>query len=163
MIAAIKTFFENQIKGPLFDYGLDKDMGKGAANAQHAIDLAVASLLVEMMRADMAQSDDERQEVADVLKRFTRLDEQELATLMALADQEADQATSLYQFTRLIDAELAYDIKVSVVEMLWSVAYADGVKDKHEEHLVRQVADLLHVSHRDYIQARHRIEDGLEK
>ena len=43
---------------------------------------------------------------------------------------------------------------MQVVERLWRIAYADEHVDRLEEHLVRKIANLLHVSHRDYIAAK---------
>jgi uncharacterized tellurite resistance protein B-like protein len=45
---------------------------------------------------------------------------------------------------------------VEIIERLWQIAFADNHLDKHEEHLVRKVADLLHVPHRDFIAAKKR-------
>ena len=45
-------------------------------------------------------------------------------------------------------------MKVRVVEMMWQLVYADGDKDRYEEHLIRQVAELLYLSHAEFIQAR---------
>ena len=50
--------------------------------------------------------------------------------------------------------------KVSVVEMLWQVAYAEGRLDPYEEALVRKIADLIYVPHREFIQAKHRIQES---
>jgi len=46
--------------------------------------------------------------------------------------------------------------RVRIVELLWKVAFADAVLDKYEEYFVRKIADLLYVSHKDYIQAKHK-------
>jgi uncharacterized tellurite resistance protein B-like protein len=37
---------------------------------------------------------------------------------------------------------------------MWQVAYADGHLSAHENHLMRKIADLLYVSHSDYIAAK---------
>jgi uncharacterized tellurite resistance protein B-like protein len=37
--------------------------------------------------------------------------------------------------------------KLRIVRALWGVAFADGRLCAHEEHLMRRVADLLHVPH----------------
>ena len=50
-------------------------------------------------------------------------------------------------------------MKVRVIEMMWQVVYADGVKDHYEEHLIRQVAELLYIPHADFIRARHKAEE----
>jgi uncharacterized tellurite resistance protein B-like protein len=45
-----------------------------------------------------------------------------------------------------------------VFELLWTVAYADGHADAHEAHLLRRIADLLHIRHGDAIAAKLRAE-----
>jgi uncharacterized tellurite resistance protein B-like protein len=52
------------------------------------------------------------------------------------------------------------DQKVRIVELLWTVAFADSHQDKHEEHLIRRIADLLHVSHKDFIAAKFKARGG---
>ena len=44
---------------------------------------------------------------------------------------------------------------------MWQVAYADGHLDHYEEHLIRRVADLLYVEHRDFIQAKLAVRNDL--
>ena len=40
---------------------------------------------------------------------------------------------------------------------MWKVAFADGDLDKYEERLIRQMSDLIHVSHRDFIRLKHQV------
>jgi len=40
------------------------------------------------------------------------------------------------------------------------VAYADGILDKHEEHIVRRIADLIHLRHSDFIRSKLAIRDA---
>ena len=35
--------------------------------------------------------------------------------------------------------------------LLWQVAYADGELANIEEHIIRKIADLLHLRHSEYI------------
>jgi uncharacterized tellurite resistance protein B-like protein len=37
---------------------------------------------------------------------------------------------------------------------MWKVAYADGELDKHEENIIRRIADLLHIRHSEYIRCK---------
>ena len=80
-------------------------------------------------------------------------------TLMALAAEEARLATDYFQFTSLINKNFSAGQKVQVVEYLWQVAYADGQLDAHEQHFMRKIADLLYVSHADYVAAKQRARD----
>ena len=85
--------------------------------------------------------------------------------LVRLGGQASRGAASLYEFTSLVDRELPFDDKKRLVELLWLVAFADAEKDAQEEHVVRQVAGLLHVPHPDFIDAkiRARAQSGLDK
>lgn len=124
---------------------------------EHQLQLATAALLIEMARADFADNPAERDHVLALLRREFSLTAHEAEQIAALGADAADAAVSLYDFTRSLDASLSSEDKIRVVEMLWQVAYADGALDKYEEHLLRKLADLLHVSHRQLIQAKHRI------
>ena len=89
--------------------------------------------------------------------RFFRhfdLDDDTITTIIKLAQDERDAATCLHEFTRSLNDVLDADGRTRVVELLWQVAYADGRLDVYEEHLVRKVADLLHVPHSAYIHAK---------
>jgi len=37
---------------------------------------------------------------------------------------------------------------------MWEIAYADNQLDKYEEYVIRKVADLIHVSHSEFIRAK---------
>ena len=47
--------------------------------------------------------------------------------------------------------------RVGMVEMLWEVAYADGVLDPEEDLLIRRVAGLIHVTDRERVVARQQV------
>jgi uncharacterized tellurite resistance protein B-like protein len=61
---------------------------------------------------------------------------------------------SLHGPVSRLNAELTPDEKRALMEWMWRVAAVDGRVDPHEEHLLRKVADLLYVSHADYIRAK---------
>ena len=43
--------------------------------------------------------------------------------------------------------------------MAWLVARADNIIDKHEEHRIRRLAELLHLNHADFIQSKIETKD----
>ena len=63
----------------------------------------------------------------------------------------------MYEFTRLINDHYSYEQKTGLVENLWRLAFADENLDKYEEGLIRRVADLIHVSHGDFIKTKLKI------
>ena len=54
-----------------------------------------------------------------------------------------------------------YPQKVKIIEHLWEIAFADTSLDKHEEHMVRKIADLIYVEHKDFIDAKLRVKKKL--
>lgn len=120
----------------------------------HAIQLTTAALLIEVSRADFNADDSEQSYIVELLRNQFELSSEELDRLINLGQQEADQATSLYQFTRLINDNYSPEQKSLLIQSLWQVALADDYLDKHEDHLIRKVADLIHVSHKEFIRIK---------
>jgi len=149
MLKAIRQFF-------------DEHIGQAAApqDDAHRLQLATAALLVEVVRTDRDISTPERDAVLQAVGERFGLSVVEAATLAELAEQEAQRATDYYQFTSLINSQFSPPQKVQVIEMMWRAAYADGRLSAHEQHVLRKVADLLHVPHGDYIAAKMRARDA---
>ncbi|HSG60108.1 MAG TPA: TerB family tellurite resistance protein [Pseudomonadales bacterium] len=130
------------------------------AQRQHTIELAAACLLVELSRADMDSSADERIKMSAALGEMFTLSQDEIAELIAQAEGNADLATSTYEFTTVIKDHFDDTQRVALITALWRVAYADGVLDRYEEHFIRKVSDLLYVSHSDFIRAKHSVQSA---
>jgi uncharacterized tellurite resistance protein B-like protein len=124
------------------------------------LQLATAILLMEVARADNRISDEERQDVMRLIENHYALSPGLAQDIASSAERKAQHATSLYPFTRLINNSCSSEEKVRIISMLWRVTCADGYVDKHEEYLVRKIADLLYVPHRDYIRMKLEVIDG---
>lgn len=124
------------------------------ADEEHALQLATAVLLVEVMRADPDMKDSERAAVMAALRRKFTLAEDELARLVELAEARARTANDFFAFTSTLNDRFSHPQKVRMVEFMWQVAYADGGLDANENHLISKVAGLLHVTHGEYIAAK---------
>jgi uncharacterized tellurite resistance protein B-like protein len=124
---------------------------------EHALKVATALLLIEVARADYADDLAEGAAIVREMQGFFALEESDAKLLVAEAQRQADHAVSLQSFTRRLVEDLTEAEKHRVVEMLWRVALADRHLDKHEDYVVRQVADLLYVSQRDLIRIRNRV------
>ena len=147
MFDALRQLFETRVALP----------AEAAAPArEHALRLAAAALMFEIVRADASVEEAERTVMRAALQSTFDLSADETDELVRLAEAQSKSAASLYEFTSLVDAGLDALQKKRIVELLWLVAFADGRKDAHEEHLVRQIAGLLHVPHPDFIDAKQR-------
>ncbi len=143
----------------LFDTRVAKPREATPEAREHALRVAAATLMFEIVRADASVKEDERTVLRASLSSSFGLTREESEELLRIAEQQSREAASLYEFTALVDAGLDAAQKKRIVELLWLVAFADGHKDAHEEHLIRRIAGLLHVPHPDFIDARRRARD----
>lgn len=107
--------------------------------ADGVVDAAESARLKSLIASDYGKSGDE----------ITRLLD---------AGREADrESVDLYAFTRILKRHLDAEASIHFIELLWELAYADGVRHELEEHVVWRIADLLGVSGRDRVLARQRV------
>ncbi|WP_447555215.1 tellurite resistance TerB family protein [Vreelandella sp. EE22] len=143
MLDAIRNFFQDALAEP-----------ERRENQHLTLELASAALLCEVMRADFEQTDAERQTLKQILMARYRLGDADVTELMALADAEVEEAVDHYQFVSLIKEHYDYAKRCELVALMWQLAWADGSIDPQEEHRIRRLADLLHVSHSDFIRSK---------
>lgn len=129
-----------------------------ASGERHTIELATAALLIEVARVDQGAAADERAAVLRAVREKFELTHEEAERLIALAEEEMKQASDYFQFTSLINRHFTQQQKQRVIELMWRVAYSDASLSAHENHLMRKVADLLHITHGDYIAAKMRAQ-----
>jgi uncharacterized tellurite resistance protein B-like protein len=130
------------------------DGGAQPMDEARALQLATAVLLVEVMRCDSNFAAQERAATEKALRITFALSDTELARLMAQAEQTAQGANDYFRFTSAMNDQFTQAQKIQVVELMWQVAYADGILDENEHHLISKVAGLLHVTHGEYIAAK---------
>jgi uncharacterized tellurite resistance protein B-like protein len=144
VLDAIRRFFDQQLAAP-----------RDGGDERHRLALATAALLVEVMRLD-GVADDERAAVLRAVTAKFGLADDEAAELVTLAEAEVREAVGFYQFTSLINRHFDVAQKERVVELMWRVAWADDAVSAHELHVIRKIADLLHLPHASYVAAKQR-------
>ena len=146
----------------LFDSLLPPAPGADEHDAEHALRIATAVMLVEVMRADAHIRPEERAAVHAALRDKFALSDDEAARLAELAESTARGATDLYAFTSRINERFDMPQKIRMIEHMWRIAYADGHLGEHERHVLWRVADLLHVPKGAYVHARLRAQREAE-
>ncbi|PCI47154.1 MAG: hypothetical protein COB51_06215 [Moraxellaceae bacterium] len=144
MIKKIKSFFESHLS----------IQESSPEDKQTKLQLATAALLFEISKADFDMSEDELEQIKNLLSKEFDLSSAQLDELIGLAQSEVKQSISLYDFTVLINDEYSLEDKKQVIYLLWQVAYADNVLDKYEEAMIRKVAELIYVPHQDFIEMK---------
>jgi len=125
-----------------------------AGRRAHTLELCVAVLMVEIMRADGNIEEVERRQVLEQLQSGFDLSEQATENLLDQAGLVAGKALDMHQFTSRIVKGFSTEERIGILQRLWSVAMADDVIDPYEDQLVRRMADLLGIHHRQFIGAK---------
>ena len=90
------------------------------------------------------------------------LEREEADMLFEEALSAQSEATHLMRFTRTIKDNYTEEKRIELIEMLWEVAYADGIIHSYEDNLIRRIAGLIYVSDRDRGEARKRVRERRE-
>ena len=124
-----------------------------------ALHLAAAMLLIEVAKVDHSLDSIELDHMRMVLANNWGLDDRELDDLVAVARDSSEASVSLHEHVDLINRHFSPEQKFELVRGLWQVACADDEIHHHEEALIRRLADLLYVPHRDFIRSKLKVLD----
>lgn len=127
----------------------------GPEPAADALPLAVAALLLEVARADHAVEETERAAIVDGVARLCGVDRAAMDSLLETADEAVTEAVSFYDFTSVVNQHLSHEQKYELLVLLWRIAHADGAVHHYEDYYIRRLAELMRLSHRDFIRAKH--------
>ena len=133
----------------MIDRLLDLLAGRGEWTSEKPVNdlpLAVAALLIELARMDDKVNASERRTIEQLLARMFSLDAKSVQSLVERADREIQRSTQNFPFTQQICRHASAEMRVQIIEMLWTVAYSDGALNPDEDALIRQVAGLIQVS-----------------
>jgi uncharacterized tellurite resistance protein B-like protein len=119
--------------------------------------LALTALLVRVARTDGDYDTSEKARIDEIIAHRYGLDPGNVAALRADAEQLETEAPDTVRFTRAIKDAVDYHDRLGVIEALWQVALADGVRSHDEDTVLRLVAHLLGVTDRDSALARQRM------
>ena len=120
--------------------------------------LALTALLVRVARADHNYEHSEKVNIDQISRRRYGMSAEAAEPLRSEAETLESEAPDTVRFTRAIKDVVPYEDRVGVIEAMWEVALADGVRDDDESTLLRLVANLLGVTDVDSATARQRVQ-----
>ncbi len=122
--------------------------------------LAIAILLLEVAKADHDLQRPELDRLLNVLERQWVLSGDEAKALLQEAIEEVDAHVSLHEHLKVINSQLDFGQRRLLIRNLWEIACADGEIHHWEEHLIRRLAGLIGVPHKDFILGRNQVMDS---
>ena len=150
MLSKIKDFFQENMatEEKVEDNKISTDK----------VAIATCALLLEMANSDAEFSEVEEKEIKEIMHSEFDLVENKVDEIIELSNEERKESLDLWQFTNLINENFSKQEKISVIEYIWRVVYADDKVDKYEEYLVRRLSGLLNIDHKDMIDAKLRVK-----
>jgi uncharacterized tellurite resistance protein B-like protein len=127
------------------------------AFSDHDLRVASAALLVHVAEIDGIFSESERRALLLLLQQRFDIDEAGAQKLLAAGRQSDREAVDLYGFTSVLKDSLSLPERRRMIEMMWTVAYADGGTVEFEENVIWRVSELLGVPSRDRIALRQKV------
>ena len=122
--------------------------------------LALGALLVRIARTNGDYDPAQIVQIDHTLMTRFDLTEAEATKLRADCEILEEEAPDTVRLTRAIKSAVDYDDRLAVIEALWRVALADGVRDEDEVSMMRMTTSLLGVSDQDSNAARLRVGLG---
>ena len=137
-----------------------------ASNSDEALDehdfqAAAAALLVHVADVDGVITIAERDRLMAVLESRFGIDAAQAARLLREAQRSEQEAVDLFHFTSLVKRRLDAQGRSRLIEMMWEIAYADGVVHEFEDNVVWRVAELIGVDTRERVLLRQRVASSL--
>ena len=141
-------------------FGKDRKAGPGERNDKTDLQgpVAACALLLEMAHVDGEFDESERESIVAILKQHYDLSDAYAEEIMQTAQAEIEGSIDLWRFTHLINENYTIEEKIHLIEMIWKVAFTDTRLDKHENHLVHRLAELLNLDHKQLIDAKLRVK-----
>ena len=124
--------------------------------------LALGALLVRVAKSDEHYDALEAARIEQLLSKRYGLNSAQATELRHECEALEFEAPDTVRFTRAIKDAVPYEDRIGVIEALWDVVLADGVRDADENTLMRLVANLLGVNDVDSAKARHRVQAELD-
>ena len=154
MIDLVKKFFSKNTVDSMAEQEKEKP---------HDIRIATCALLLEMSHIDGEFSGLEREGIISVLKKDYHLPDEDAISLMEASKKELEGSIDLWHFTNLINQNYSLEEKIRIIETVWRIAFTDGKLDKHEDYLLHKLATLLRLTHKQLIEAKLKVKEGLCK
>jgi uncharacterized tellurite resistance protein B-like protein len=121
---------------------------------------ALAAVLVMAARADGKYDKDEQDMIDRALATRFKLTPALTRGLREEGEAAEQEAVDLYQFTKAIKTAIPLEDRIAIIEDLWAIVLADGVRDPHEDSLMRQITDRLGLSPMESALARQKVQGG---
>jgi len=137
-------------------FGDDKNYNSG--DEEYDDKIATSVLFIELAGADFNVTPEEEKKIFSSLQNFFNMPGEEVEEIIKIAKEKRSERQDIWLFTNQIKQNYNRERKIKIVELLWQLVYADGSMDKYEEALMREISNLLGLTHGEMIEAKIKVK-----
>ena len=79
--------------------------------------------------------------------------------ILKIIEIYSNDSVSFYEFVEDINKNYSKDEKLSLLNFMWQIAYADGRLEVEEERIIRRLADLIRIRDLDVLKLKNAIKN----
>ena len=118
------------------------------------VELIAAVLAYEIARSDGEITEEESNLLINEIKKISEKVEKNDEEVLLLIEKHSNDSVSFHEFVEDINRDFSKEEKISLIEFLWNMAYADSKLDVDEERLIRRIADLIRIKDVDVLKLK---------
>lgn len=118
------------------------------------IELTASVLAYEIARIDGDVSKDELDVLMEEIKKISHKVGKKEEELLNIIQIYSNDSVSFYEFVEDINKDYTRDQKLSLLDFMWKIAYADGKLDVDEEKIIRRLANLIKLKDIDVLRLK---------
>ena len=118
------------------------------------VELIAAVLAYEIARSDGEITDQESELLVSEIKKISQKVQKNDEEVLLLIEKHSNDSVSFHEFVEDINKDFSKEEKISLIEFLWNMAYADSKLDVDEERLIRRIADLIRIKDIDVLKLK---------
>jgi len=109
------------------------------------VELTASILAYEIARSDGDISESELSLLYDEIKKIGAKVGKKEEKILEIIEEYSKNSVSFYEFIDDINKNYSKEDKLSLIQFLYDVAYADKILEVSEERLIRRIADLINI------------------
>ena len=127
-------------------------------HAKFELELTALVLAYEVARSDGVISEYELKVLLHEIEKIAPIVNKDKATIYKILEKFSSNSVSFHEFIEDINKDLSRDDKLSLITILWEIAFADNVLEVDEERLVRRISDLIHIKDMDVLKIKDKVK-----
>ncbi len=123
------------------------------------IELTASVLAYEIARIDGTIDESELAVLLGEVEKISKKVNKSVEEILKIIEIYSNDSVSFYEFVEDINKNYSKDEKLSLLNFMWQIAYADGRLEVEEERIIRRLADLIRIRDLDVLKLKNAIKN----